>query len=131
MAKKVKKVSKKRVSRIIKTRNYNSWSESQFFSFLRSKLRRSSIYWKPITECKKASRIPYIGENKRRKWSYICSECKNAFQDTEISCHHIIPCGQLKSFSDLSSFCEKLFVEIEGLRMLCNECHSKIHELDI
>ena len=110
-----------------KTRNSGTMSESQFFQHIRHILRKASIYWKPISITRKAAQIPYIGSNKRRKWSYICSECKGEFDSKAINCHHIIPCGALNSFEDLPGFVERLFVEEKGLAILCSNCHSAEH----
>jgi hypothetical protein len=40
----------------------------------------------------------------------------------------VIPAGSLKSFADLSGFCERLFVEKEGLILLFHNCHDLEHE---
>jgi len=103
-------------------------SESAFFGWLRSRLRRLTIYWKPIQEIKKAAKIPYKGPNKRRKFSYVCSKCSNAVGEKECNVHHVVPAGSLKSFADLSGFCERLFVEKEELILLCHKCHDLEHE---
>lgn len=115
-------------SRAIRTRNNNTMTESMFFGWLRSRLRRLSIYWKPVSVVKNEAKVPYKGDNKRRKFSYVCNECKGEFSDKEVAVHHIIPAGSLKSFDDLPGFVERLFVEKEGLRLLCNNCHAKEHE---
>ena len=108
-----------------KPRNNGTMTEAAFFGMIRSHLRRLSMRWKPIAEAKKKARIKYIGDNRRRKWSYRCANCKGLFADNEIAVDHIIPCGSLKSFSDLSSFAERMFVEVDGLQVLCNGCHNK------
>ena len=41
-----------------------------------------------------------------------------------ISVDHIIPAGSLRSAEDLKGFVERLFVEIDGLQCLCDDCHS-------
>lgn len=120
-----KKVVKK--SRVEKPRNGATMTEAAFFSWLREKLRRASMYWKPINMVKKEAQVPYIGDNKRRKFSYICSKCKDKFSDKEVVVHHIVECGSLKSFADLSGFAERLFVEKGGLEVVCKECHKNIH----
>lgn len=111
----------------IKTRNNGTMTEAAFFSWLRSKLRRMSMFWKPIQEVKKAAKRPYVGPNKRRKVSYECGECGGLFSDKECAVHHKIEAGSLKSFKDLEGFCERLFIEKEGLILLCHECHDKQH----
>lgn len=119
MAKKVKK------PRVARTRNHFTMTESEFFSFLRSRLRRLSMYWKPISECKKRSRRPYKGKNKLQKWEYQCNVCKGWFKDKQVSVDHIEAAGQLKSFNDLPGFCERLFCEVDMLQSLCENCHTE------
>lgn len=128
MAKKKKKAAKKSREVVDKPYNAGTMSSSAFFGWLRSRLRKMSQAWKPIQEVRKAAKIPYIGENKRRKFSYVCSKCGLAYSDKEVAVHHLFPCGSLKSFSDLSTFAEKLFVEADKLILLCHQCHSKEHE---
>jgi hypothetical protein len=119
-----KKVKKFRVAR---TRNGNTMTESMFFQWLRQKLRRASMYWKPISQARKEAQVLYKGPNKRRKYSYVCTECHHEFPIQEVKVHHKIDCGSLNSFADLSSFAERLFCEKEGLIVLCSKCHNKIH----
>jgi len=119
-----KKVKKFRVPR---TRNGGTMTNSMFFTWLRNKLRRASMYWHPIAQVMKDAQVPYKGPNKRRKYSYECSECHGIFSRKSVKAHHIVECGQLNSFADLSGFAERLFVEKSGLRVLCNKCHDKLH----
>ncbi len=129
MAKTVKKkISKPRKSLVDKPFNNGSMSNAAFFGWIRSRLRKMSQAWKPIQEVKKDAKRPYIGENKRRKFSYECSRCKGLFSDKEVAVHHIIPAGTLKSFDDIGTFCKNLFVEKDLLILLCDGCHTKEHE---
>lgn len=112
--------------KIPKTRNSGTLTESAFWSMIRSALRQKSRFWKPIYETKNASRRPNQSENKRLKYEYQCTICKNWFPDKEIEVDHIIPAGSLRSGDDLKGFVERLFCEREGLRTLCKQCHLKI-----
>lgn len=120
---KAKKPKKEKVPR---TRNSGTMTESAFWSWIRSALRRRTVYWKPTSDVKKASRRDYKGENKRQKYEYQCSECNNWFPDKHIEVDHIVPAGSLKSSDDLKGFVERLFCEAEGLRVLCKDCHYQI-----
>lgn len=111
---------------IDKPRNSGTMTESMFWSFIRSTLRKRSMYWLPIKECKQEARRPYKGTNKRQKWEYKCAICGKYFSDKEIEIDHIIPAGSLKSGKDLEQFVERLFCEKHGLRCLCNGCHHKV-----
>lgn len=110
-----------------KTRNCGTMTDTQFFQWLRQILRKSSLYWKPISQTKKDAQVPYKGPNKKRKYSYICGKCNKPYASNEVNVHHKIECGSLKSFNDLPSFVEKLFTEKENLIVLCKECHNKEH----
>lgn len=116
MAKKVKKEL---------TRNNGTLTEAQFWSFIRSKLRNASRWWKPITQVRNDARRPYKGENKRQKWEYMCSNCKKWWNVKEVEVDHIIEVGSLKSAEDLPGFVERLFCEKQNLRLLCKHCHSQ------
>ena len=55
-------------SKTPKTRNAGTMTEVQFFQWIRQVLRKSSIYWKPISQVRKEAQVPYKGANKRRKY---------------------------------------------------------------
>jgi 5-methylcytosine-specific restriction endonuclease McrA len=109
-----------------KTRCSGTMSESSFFSFIRSGLRQKSQRWRPIYDAKKEAQIPYTGSDKRTKFLYICAICNESFKGTEVCVDHIVPCGSLKSFDDIGGFCERLFCEVDGLRVLCKPCHQQV-----
>ena len=119
-----KKVKKFRVPR---TRNGNTMTEAQFFTWIRQILRRASMYWKPIAQVRKEAQVPYKGPNKRRKYSYVCASCGKEFAATGVNVHHKRDAGPLTSFAELSGFAERLFTEKEGLECLCSKCHDKKH----
>lgn len=124
MAKRIQKKVPVRKSRVPKTRNSGTMTESAFWSFIRSALRNKSRWWKPITECKHNARRPYSGKNKRQKFEYQCNQCKQWFPDKEINVDHIIPAGTLTCSGDLPGFIERLFCEQENLQCLCTTCHD-------
>ena len=128
---KKKAAPKKRNSRVPKTRNHNSMTESAFFGWIKNLLRAKSRYWKPVQECKKRARRAYTGTNKRQKFEYQCNSCKNWFKETEISVDHVIPVGSLKCFDDLPGVVERLFCEVDGLQCLCKSCHSSKTKEDL
>lgn len=120
-----KKSSKPRKSRVEKTRNAGTMSESAFWSFIRSALRQKSRWWKPITQCKMKARRPYRGANKRQKFEYQCKECSGWFAEKHINVDHIVPAGTLTNAQDLPDFVEKLFCEMDNLQVLCTTCHDR------
>lgn len=109
-----------------KTRNAGTMTEAAFFSWLRSGLRRHFRYWKPIQQARIAARRKYEGENKRRKWIYICNHCNREFMGSEVQVDHIIPAGSLRSLDDIKGFVERLASEDpNNYQVLCKECHKK------
>jgi 5-methylcytosine-specific restriction endonuclease McrA len=103
--------------------NNGTQTESEFFGMIRSALRKTSRWWKPIAAAKHAARRAFSGTG-RQKWEYQCAECKNWFKDTDCIVDHIIPCGTLTSLDDLPEFARKLFCDVSGLQVLCKPCHK-------
>jgi 5-methylcytosine-specific restriction endonuclease McrA len=125
-----KKQPTKRASKVVKTRNAGTMTESAFWSFIRSALRQKSRWWKPITECKMKARRPYKGPNKRQKFEYQCNTCKLWFPEKKINVDHMVPAGSLNTGQDLPGFVERLFCEQENLQVLCETCHDKKTKLE-
>lgn len=119
------KIVKTRKGAAPKTRNSGTLTESAFWSFIRSALRQKSRWWKPVSECKQKAKRAYKGSNKRQKFEYQCNHCKNWYAEKNINVDHIIPAGTLTCANDLPGFVERLFVEAEGLQVLCSNCHDK------
>ena len=119
---------------------YPAWTQAKFFGFLRSGLREKFNRWPPKYEAIKAAAVTMhvmdtdgiytryktgkkAGELKTVKM-YACSECKQLFKQKEVQVDHINPAGTLKSFKDLETFVENLFVGIAGLQVMCKPCHE-------
>lgn len=119
-----------RKSRVVKTRNNGTMSESAFWSFIRSALRQKSRWWKPITQCKLNAKRTYTGPLKRQKFEYQCNECKGWFPEKKINVDHIKPAGSLNCATDLGPFVERLFCEQENLQVLCESCHNVKTQLE-
>jgi hypothetical protein len=123
------KVPRKKSTRktIEKIYNEGTMTSSAFFGMIRATLRNKSRWWKPILAVKNAAKIAYKGPNKRRKFSYICGECKNEFDSKQVNVHHKIPVGTLTCFEDLPLFTKNLFCEKQDLILLCSDCHDFVH----
>lgn len=104
--------------------NNGTMTNAGFWGMIRSTLRQKSRWWKPIAEAKKKARRKYTGKNKRQKWEYKCSHCKEWFMEKEIQVDHIVEAGSLTCGDDLKEFVEKLFCEVDGLQVLCKPCHK-------
>ena len=129
MAVKKKVVKNPKVPR---TRNNQTLTESAFWGMIRSCLRQKSRWWQPIKQCKENARRLYTGANKLQKWEFQCSNCKDWFMEKFIACDHKIEAGTLTCKGDVGDFIERLFVETEGLQILCDKrpdgkdsCHKK------
>ena len=108
-----------------RTRASNRWTESRFWAFLRSNLRRASVRWPPRPDAKNAARREYAGDNKRQKWEYQCESCGGWYMGKEVEVDHRVPCGSLKSYEDVEGFVRRLFCEAAGFRVLCKACHKE------
>jgi hypothetical protein len=118
--------------RVPKTRNNLTQTESAFWGYIRSMLRNGSRWWKPIKQCKENAKRAYKGTRRMQKWEYQCKECGGWFMEKEIAVDHIVEAGTLTCKEDVGDFVEKLFVEVDGLQILCNKrldgvesCHKK------
>ena len=111
-------------TRVKRTRNAETWTESQYWSAVRSALRRAFRYWKPATAAKADARRLYTGSNKRQRWEYQCAHCERWFKDKEVQIDHITPVGSLKTPEDLAGFLQRLTPE-DGFQVLCKECHKE------
>lgn len=112
------------MAKAIKVRNNGTMTESAFWGFIRSSLRKRTIVWKPIQQAKILARRPYTGGLGRFKWEYKCAKCGFYFHEPQIEVDHIVEAGSLKSAEDLKGFVERLFCEVDGLAILCRECHN-------
>lgn len=102
----------------------SGWSDSRYWSFIRSALRSAwSKYPNKFKALEKAkSKAQGVG---RRKYDYTCACCTKKYAAQDVSVDHIIPCGSLRSWSDLEHFASRLFCDVEGLQVLCKWCHDK------
>jgi hypothetical protein len=124
MKKKTKKVVK---SRVPKTHNAGTMTESAYFSKIRAILRNGFRYFKPMQlALEKASR-PSQSENKRLKKEYFCSKCHKWFKRADVEIHHLEECGSLQCYEDIVPFIKRLTVEdVNGYSILCKLCHKEV-----
>lgn len=124
MAKKVIKKTIKRVSKVVKTRNAGTMTESQYFSKIRSLLRSGFRYYKPMTIALDNASRPYKGLNKRLKKEYQCAICKEWFPRKDVEIDHLVPCGSLKCYDDIVPFIKNLTQEDpKSYQILCKKDH--------
>jgi 5-methylcytosine-specific restriction endonuclease McrA len=112
-------------SRVPKTRNGGKLTEAAFWGALRSGLRRQFRFWKPATDALNASRIPLAGP-RGRKWAYICAKCGKPYKRDDVQIDHVVPVGQLLSYSDLPGFVQRMTPEDpSAYQILCSTCHQE------
>ena len=99
-------------------------TEAGYWGLLRGALRRQSMYWKVRGDCLDAAKVPYTGDNKRRRVSFVCAICKERFKRDDVQVDHIVPAGSLKTYDDVKGFVERLLCEIDNLQVLCKPCHN-------
>jgi hypothetical protein len=126
MAKRIQKKLPVKRSRVAKTRNSGTLTESQYFSKIRSALRNAFRYWKPMqVALEKASR-PSQSENKKLKKEYQCNKCKKWFKRADVQIDHIEECGSLLSYDDIVPFLKRLTVEdVNAYQILCKQHHKE------
>lgn len=130
-SKTVKKPSTKNL-KVPRTRNANTLTESEYFGKIRSGLRKTFQYWKPMMiALKNASRPSQNLENKRLKTEYQCNHCKEWFSRKDIQIDHIISAGSLRCLEDIPSFIERLTVEDpNAYQILCKQDHVIKTQMD-
>jgi len=105
-------------------------NEAQFKAFIVSMIRRQTMRWKPKSEVKRKARVS--------RGIYHCAGCgkygpatlpppkgkkrriNNALVD------HIDPViDPAVGFVDWNIYIDRMFVEEDGLQLLCHSCHTK------
>jgi 5-methylcytosine-specific restriction endonuclease McrA len=95
------------------------WTTARKRSFIVSALRRASGRWAPKNDAKAAARIA--------RNTYRCCSCHKTVTNTEIQIDHIVPVvDPVIGFKTWDDFIARLFVEIDGFRALCTDCHSQV-----
>lgn len=114
-----------------KTRNDGTMTESQYWGWLRSSLRRMSQRWRPIYGALADAKRPVeygdtLKWGGRIKFVYVCAVCADRFPRRLVEVDHIVPCGSLRAPEDVAPFISRLLCEREGLRVVCKTCHVSI-----
>jgi len=112
-----------------RTRAGGTWTEAQYWGYMRSSLRKAYLYYPSFKIASDCAKIPYVGRNKRRKYSWVCAMCGKQFAYNEVCRHHIIPCGALSCNEHIEPFVLRLTCEPDGIAILCKECHLETHRL--
>jgi len=107
------------------TRCSGTMTEAQYLAWIRSALRSKWLKWKPRSQAIERARRPYVGQNKRQKWEVQCALCNDYFMlnDIEVD-HYPHDAGSILSFEDIGPFVNRLYCEVDNLRVLCKPCHK-------
>ena len=114
-----------KTNRVPKTRASGTWTEAAFWGFIRSGLRRMSMRWRPlIQDALVAARRPSKSKkNPRLKWQFQCCECKKWKSRKYVEGDHVEPVGSFTCAEHAGDYINRLFCEIDGLRVVCKKCH--------
>lgn len=107
--------------RVPRTRAGGTWTEAQFFNWIRGALRRAATRW-PV-KFHVLNEAKYVVEGQRHRFEYECAGCGEGFKGSDVEVDHVVPAGSLLSFDDIPAFVERLFCEADGLQVLCKGCH--------
>jgi 5-methylcytosine-specific restriction endonuclease McrA len=91
--------------------NRNTW--------VKTRLRSASLIWPARNEAIKAARA--------ERGKYKCAECSGLFLRSQIQVDHINPVVDPKTgWTNFDDFINRLFCDVDGLRVLCRICHDSI-----
>lgn len=111
--------------KVPRTRNGGTMTESAYFSKIRSALRNAFKFWKPMQDVLKENSRPSQSVNKKIKIEYQCNKCKKWFKRADVQIDHIVECGSLKCYEDISIFIERLTAEDKSAyQILCKKDHA-------
>ena len=109
-------------------RNGGLWTEAKFRSFVISALRAASRRW-PVKWA--VLKDAFAGKSLNRKTGklaqhYRCAHCRANFPAADVVVDHINPVvDTMKGFTTWDEYVERMFVEAEGLQVLCKGCHKE------
>lgn len=119
-----------------KTYNGGTWTSARFKSFIISAIRQATHRWGPRSEALKRARVS--------RGEYVCAACGKHMGATtwrtyktgarkgkpkkvkDAIVDHIEPVvDPLVGFVDWNTFIERMFVEVDGFRVICHDCHEQ------
>ena len=105
---------------------YPEWTESKFQSFIKSILRSGSQRWPPkykvLNEAKRGKRINEASG--RPAEHFECASCHSLYPAKSVVVDHIEPVVHTDGFTTWDSVIFRMFCPMEGLQVLCKECHK-------
>lgn len=120
-----------RPSKVPLTRCNNTWTESEFVSWIIKGLQNKTMMWPPAQEAWKLNRRPNQSASKH-KWEHLCNHCKGWFvlkkvgKRNSVELDHIIPSGgTTQLLKDFMGWAGKAYIDTIGYQKLCFNCHQK------
>lgn len=118
---------------VIKPYNNGQWTAARFHSFIKSALRSASVRWPPKYAVKKAAWV--------RRGVYKCAGYKRKAHEVpaslpppegkkkrinNVQVDHKVPIiDPIEGFVSWDEVVRRMFIEAEGLQVLCYECHRR------
>lgn len=103
-----------------------NWTESKFQSFIKSTLRKGTTRWPPKYEVLNAAkRGKMVNERTGRLAEhYCCASCGEFYPANMVVVDHIEPVVPITGFTSWDVVISRMFCDVEGLQVLCKECHK-------
>lgn len=106
-------------TRVVRTRNAATLTESGYWGFVRSTLRRAFRFWKPAVIALKRTQVPMAGP-RGRKWGYVCAGCSKIYLRKQVQIDHKEPAGALTDYAHVGDFLRRLTPENpDSYQVLC------------
>lgn len=104
--------------------NGGQWTTARYHSFIKSALRNAR--WPVRYQALKNAECGHIinPETNRKNKAYLCAECGGKFPQKQVKADHIAPVVPVTGFDSWDGVIERLFCEIDGYQILCNDCHQ-------
>lgn len=111
-------------------RNGGLWTEARFRSFIKSALRSASNRWGPKFQIKKEARTErgkYLCAGYKTKSHIVPATIKQGKKREQfVFVDHVHPVIDPKEgWQSWDVVVERMFVEKDGLQLLCGDCHSR------
>lgn len=109
--------------------NGGKWTDAKFNSFIKSVLRSGSHKWPPKWEVRKRAWVErgiYKCAGYERRAHNVPASIggKGKKRSNNVFVDHIIPVGGPGDDGGWNSVISRLYCEIDGLQVLCKECHD-------
>lgn len=103
------------------------WTEGRVRAFITGVLRSGYRRWPPKYQALKKA---LVGRKLNLKtgrvgYHYLCNSCHKEFPTKEVQVDHIHPIvNPDKGFTSWDDVIDRLFCSVDGLQVLCTQCHK-------